>query len=146
MSTGNAGGMNIALFEAVTGRFMNGEPVTDPDSDEARLHSVLDYLTRLFNTRRGSVAHLPDYGLPDVGEVYAEMPTSLQGFKRALVETTRRYEPRIDNVDCRVEQVSDAEFRLQAVLTARMVEGRSMRVRAVFSSAGKAEVTSAVRR
>ncbi len=138
--------MNVALLEAVTGRFLNGEPVTDSEGDEARLHSVLDYLTRLFNTRRGSVPHLPDYGLPDIGEVYAEMPTSLQGLKRALVEATRRYEPRIDNVDCRIEQVSDAEFRVQAVLTARMVEGHSVRVRAVFSSAGRAEVAPAVRR
>jgi type VI secretion system protein len=138
--------MKVALLEAVTGRFLDGEPVSDADSDEARLHSVLDYLTRLFNTRRGTVYHLPDYGLPDVGEVYQEMPTSLQGFKRALIETTRRYEPRVESVDCRLEQVTEAEFRLQAVLTARMVEGRSLRVRAVFSSAGKADVSPAVRR
>lgn len=138
--------MQIALMEAVTGRFRNGEPVTDPDSEEARLHSVLDYLTRLFNTRRGTVPHLPDYGLPDIGEVYRDLPTSLQGFKRALIETTKRYEPRIEAVDCRLEQVSEAEFRLQAVLTARMIEGRSVRVRAAFSSAGRAEVSPAVRR
>jgi predicted component of type VI protein secretion system len=84
--------------------------------------------------------------LPDIGEVYQHMPTSLLGFKRVLVDVARRYEPRIENVDCRVEQVSNEEFRLQAVLTARLVQGRSVRVHAVFSSAGRAEVAPAPRR
>ncbi len=138
--------MSVALFEAVTGRYLNGEPVTDFESEEFRVRSVVDYLTRLFNTRRGSLPHTPDYGLPDLGEVYQGVPNTLQGFKRALVETVRRYEPRIESVDCRVEQVSADEFRLQAMLTARLVEGRPVRVRAVFSSAGRADVAPAARR
>jgi type VI secretion system protein len=138
--------VGVALFEAVTGRFLNGDPVTDAGGDAARLQSVMDHLTRLFNTRRGSIPHDPEYGLPDIGEVYQHMPNSLLGFRRILVDVARRYEPRIDSVDCRVEQVSTEEFRLQAVLTARLVQGRSVRVRAVFSSAGRAEVAQAPRR
>jgi type VI secretion system protein len=138
--------VSIALFEAVTGRWMNGEPVTDSEGEEVRIRSVVEYLTRLFNTRRGTVPQLADYGLPDLGEIYQAMPTSFTAFKRALTEATRRYEPRIESVECRIEQVSNEEFRLQAVLTARMVEGRPVRVRAVFSSAGRAEVSQAARR
>src|SRR5262249_51201578 len=138
--------MSIALFEAVTGRFMNGEPVTDFESEDMRIHSVVDYLTRLFNTRRGSLPHDPEYGLPDIGEIYQGLPNTVQGFKRALADTVKRYEPRIEAVDCRVEQVSSDEFRLQAVLTARLIEGRPVRLRAVFSSAGRADVAPAARR
>ena len=138
--------MRAALLEAILGRFLDGEPLLDPDSEETRVRSVVDSLTRLFNTRRGSVPHLPDYGLPDIGEVYQAIPDSLAAFKRILIETAKRYEPRIENVDCRVEQVSAEEFRLQAWLTARLREGGTVRLKAVFASAGRAQVAPAPRR
>jgi type VI secretion system protein len=138
--------VEVALLEAVTGRFMNGDPVGDFGGAEMRVHSVVDSVTRLFNTRRGTVPYDPDYGLPDIGEVYQGLPNTVQGFKRVLTEAVRRYEPRIDAADCRVEQVSTDEFRLQATLAIRLVDGHSVRLRASFSSAGRAEVAPAVRR
>lgn len=138
--------MSVALFEAVTGSFANGDPVTDFGSEETRIHSVADHLTRLFNTRRGTLPHDPEYGLPDMGEIYQGLPNTVQGFKRALAELVKRYEPRVDRVDCRVEQVSADEFRLQAVLSFRLLEGRAVKLRALFSSSGRAEVNSSAAR
>ena len=111
--------MEVALLEAVTGRFMNGDPVGDFGAPRCASTAWSTRVTRLFNTRRGTVPYLTPARRRH-RQVYQGLPNTVQGFKRVLTEAVRRYEPHIDAADCRVEQVSTDEFRLQATLAIRL--------------------------
>jgi type VI secretion system protein len=59
------------------------------------IDSVLDHLTRIFNTRRGNVPIADDYGIPDYTEFLNSFPDSLRDFERAIKQTIIQYEPRL---------------------------------------------------
>ena len=40
------------------------------------INNIREHLTCLLNSRCGSVSHLPDYGLPDLADIYRELPYS----------------------------------------------------------------------
>jgi type VI secretion system lysozyme-like protein len=65
--------------------------------------SIRDHLLKLFNTRRGSLPHLPDYGLPDISDIYRDFPGSIRALRRSIQETTKKYEPRLSDVRVLVE-------------------------------------------
>jgi type VI secretion system protein len=62
------------------------------------IDSVLDHLTRIFNTRRGNVPIAEDYGIPDYTEFLHNYPDSLRDFERAIKQTIIQYEPRLKAV------------------------------------------------
>ena len=59
--------------------------------------SLTDHLIQLLNTRQGSLLHMPDYGLPDLGAIYQNLPYSLGHFKQQLSILLDKYEPRLKN-------------------------------------------------
>ena len=89
--------------------------------ENKKYRSLQKHLAQLLNTRKGSVHYLPDYGLPDLNEIYQQLPESMG----ALVHEVRRlistYEPRLidvtiipylsDEVDCVVY------LKLQAIFS-----------------------------
>jgi type VI secretion system protein len=64
------------LFEAVTGHFANGDPIGIHKQNQQTFLSVRDNIQRILNSRRNSLAHLPDYGLGDLSKIYRHMPAS----------------------------------------------------------------------
>src|SRR5262249_56033403 len=93
--------MRIALFDALTGRFESGGAglrVADVPEGEQQVHSVLGNLRRLFNARRGSLAHLPEYGLPDLSDISPSSPEKIESLRVAIREAVERFEPRLQNV------------------------------------------------
>ena len=98
--------MKCGLLDALSGRLPNGERLDDIPEELQRRHSILGNLTRLFNTRQGSLLHLPDYGLPDLSDVSRTMPTEdLDALRQAIREAVERFEPRLRRV--RVEHETD---------------------------------------
>jgi len=92
-----------SLYETLLQNF-SGELELDRVSDDDQLTlSVLDNLQRILNSRAGTLAHLPDYGLPDMGTVLQGLPASAHGLMNDIVSTLRRYEPRLAEV--RIELV-----------------------------------------
>src|SRR5262245_59408158 len=93
--------MRIALLDALTGRFESGGAgvrVADVPEGEQQLHSVLGNLRRLFNARRGSLIHVPEYGLPDLSDVSPSSPEKIESLRVAIREAVERFEPRLQNV------------------------------------------------
>jgi type VI secretion system protein len=94
-------------------------------SEESPVDAVLEHLKLLLNARRGSVAHLADYGLPDISEVFEALPESVETLRRAIETTIRRYEPRltgaavtlIEGADDR-EKVFRVTFRVTGTIVA----------------------------
>jgi len=54
----------------VTGHFANGARLDDYEAATQKFYSVQDNIQRILNSRRNGLAHLPDYGLDDLSEIY----------------------------------------------------------------------------
>lgn len=57
--------------------------------------SVLDNLQRILNSRAGSLSHLPDYGLPDMGLILQGLPATAHDLIGTMTDTLLKYEPRL---------------------------------------------------
>jgi len=90
--------MDQALFESITGYFIDGTSIEDIPPKERLQKSVMDNLIRMFNTRCGSISHMKDYGLPDISEIYRQMPDGIKVLKKAIITTIEKYEPRLKNI------------------------------------------------
>jgi type VI secretion system protein len=90
--------MKCGLFDALTGRFADGARLTDVPESDHRLRSILGNLGRLFNTRRGTLAHVPEFGLPDLSDVSRAAPAEVESVRRAIRESVERFEPRLRRV------------------------------------------------
>jgi len=88
-----------SLYEVLTQNFIGGLPMQQVSEEDRPVLSVLDNLQRLFNSRAGQLAHLPDYGLPDMSQILQGMPSSAQELLRRLRQVIRKYEPRIMRLD-----------------------------------------------
>ena len=53
-----------------------------------------------------------DYGLPDISEIYQNMPESLERLARKIEKAIRKYEPRLKNVRVRlINKEEEDRFR-----------------------------------
>lgn len=133
--------MHTSLFDVLGGCFADGRPLASVPAEQRRLHSVVSNLHRLFNTRRGTVRHLPGYGLPDISEIYRDIPESIPDLRRAIQEAVAQYEPRLRYA--RVEHQHTDAYTMQLVflLSAQLVEGAPVRFRTTFTSNESARVS-----
>jgi type VI secretion system protein len=135
--------MEAGLIDVLLGRFLSGEALFDEDESQHKLLSIIDNLTRLFNTRRGSLAHLPDYGLPDVSQVYRELPYSIDGLRAAIKDVIEKYEPRLRRVRVeKQEKDKDGEYdmRVSFIVSAELLKGQRVQFQTTFASNDLAEV------
>ncbi|MBI1926582.1 type VI secretion system baseplate subunit TssE [Candidatus Poribacteria bacterium] len=135
--------MEVGLFEALTGHFLSGERIDAVPREQRRRQSIIDHLTFLLNTRRGSIGHLPNYGLPDISSVYRDMPQSVQILKRAMREIIEAYEPRLMKpvrVEEEEQERHSGDFILTFLITAEIVDGGSVRFQTRFKNSGVAEI------
>jgi type VI secretion system protein len=105
---------------------------------------IRNHLTLLLNARRGSVEHLPDYGMPDMASFYADYPASLAGLRKAVEELIRTYEPRLLNPRVKLVEAASGEFRISLVISGEIEEehgGSRVTYRTTFFSDGHAELS-----
>lgn len=87
-----------SLYEILMQNFRGELALNKVNEDEQLTLSVLDNMQRILNSRAGSLSHLPDYGLPDMGTVLQGLPASDHGLMNDIARTLRRYEPRLAQV------------------------------------------------
>lgn len=92
------------LFEAITGHFANGMAIDEVDAETQTLLSVQDNIQRILNSRRGALAHLPEYGLGDLAMIYRHLPASAHTLKREIESTLLIYEPRLAAIDLSIDE------------------------------------------
>lgn len=63
-----------------------------------------DNIQRILNSRRNGLAHLPDYGLDDLSEIYRHLPSSAHKLRHAIEATITKYEPRVKAIDIQVSE------------------------------------------
>jgi type VI secretion system protein len=136
--------MKTGLFDGLCGSPDDDLLSAHSTENEARYVSVLRNLTFLLNARRGAVAHLPDYGLPDLGSLYRGMPDSIEELRQTVQETIEKYEPRLRRVRVKVLPSESSHMRLTLMLTAEL-DGERVRFTTMFSSAAPVSVGEYVR-
>ena len=70
-----------SLYEILLQNFRSELALDQVNEDDQLTLSVLDNIQRILNSRAGSLSHLPDYGLPDMGTVLQGLPAWLRNSK-----------------------------------------------------------------
>lgn len=101
-----------SLYDMLLGNF-SGELALHQVSEENQvILSVLDNMQRILNCRAGTLAHLPDYGLPDMTKILQGMPGTAHQLKSALGSVLLKYEPRLKSINVLLlEQTQPGELR-----------------------------------
>jgi len=128
------------LFEAVTGHFANGAAVDDFDAATQTFLSVQDNIQRILNSRRNGLAHLPDYGLDDLSEVYRHLPQSAHRLRQAIETTLLKYEPRLKSVDIAIKE-TEAGMLLSFTMSCHLRQAGLVRFGTHFTPDGKTRLT-----
>lgn len=125
-----------SLYETLYGNFTGGLDLHQVSEQNQTIISVLDNMQRILNCRAGTLAHLPDYGLPDMTKILQGMPGTAHELMGTLSAVLLKYEPRLkkndvvlleQNTPGELRYAIDAELRgigLVRYGTAFMPEGR----------------------
>lgn len=87
-----------SLYEMLTGNFTGGLELYQVSAQNQVILSVLDNMQRVLNCRAGTLAHLPDYGLPDMTNILQGMPGTAHELMRTLSTALLKYEPRLKKI------------------------------------------------
>ncbi len=136
--------MEAGLIDVLLGHFLDGQAVADEEAEHRKLRSIIDNLHRLFNTRRGSLPHIPDYGLPDISQVYRDLPYSIDGLRIAIKQVVEKYEPRLRRVRVEQQQGREGEYemRVSFIVSGELQQGQKVQFQTTFKSNDLAEVRS----
>ncbi|MNG72393.1 Lysozyme [compost metagenome] len=88
-----------SLYEMLVGNFTGGLNLHQLSEENQVILSVLDNMQRILNCRAGTLAHLPDFGLPDMAKILQGMPGTAHQLMGALSSVLLKYEPRLKKVD-----------------------------------------------
>lgn len=81
---------------------------------------MLDSMQHIPNSRAGILAHLPDYGLPDLTKILQGMPGTAHELMGTLSSVLLKYEPRLKKIEvvlleqeilCELRYAIDAELK-----------------------------------
>lgn len=115
--------MKTGLFECLTGKFMDGNPVDCVPESYLKTKSIMDHLFRLLNTRRGSIQHLEDYGIPEFSEIYRSTPEGIKRLQEAIKDTVKKYEHRLHNIQVDSFGSEVNNNKLCFVISAEIIDG-----------------------
>ncbi len=100
-----------SLYETLFGNFIGGLDLNQVSEQNQIILSVLDNMQRILNCRAGTLAHLPDYGLPDMTKVLQGMPGTAHEMMETLSTVLLKYEPRLKKITVvLLEQVVPGEL------------------------------------
>jgi type VI secretion system protein len=101
-----------SLYEMLTGNFTGGLELYQVSEENQVILSVLDKMQRILNCRAGTLARLPDYGLPDMTRILQGMPGTAHELMVTLSAVLLKYEPRLKKIDVvLLEQTIPGELR-----------------------------------
>jgi type VI secretion system protein len=110
------------------------------NADPLTLHQCIQKdLHRLFNTRRGSLQHMPDYGLPDLQTIYQSFPRGKVDFIIMVKNMINRFEPRLSDVSVE-ENTRNSSCIINLVILATINGSKSTKFDSYFYSEGSVKV------
>lgn len=133
--------MKAGLFESLTGRFSDGTPLDSLPESQLKTRSIIDHLSRLLNTRAGSISHLLDYGIPEFSELYHSTPVGIRRLQIAIKRTVEKYEPRLKNIRVDVMETVESNTCLFFLVSAEIVDGPEVKFRTTLYSDRPPEIS-----
>ncbi|WP_199608570.1 type VI secretion system baseplate subunit TssE [Flocculibacter collagenilyticus] len=106
------------------------------------INSVCNHINELLNSRRGVLKHLPDYGLPDVQNIYEGLPYSQQDLAAEVKQLIEKYETRIINVTVTPVEISQSDYVVKLEIYAQLYSGLDITLDTKFATGGKAIVSN----
>ncbi|HEM8729480.1 TPA: type VI secretion system baseplate subunit TssE [Enterobacter hormaechei] len=101
-----------SLYEMLSGNFSGGLSLNQVSEQNQVILSVLDNMQRILNCRAGTLAHLLDYGLPDMTKILQGMPGTAHQLITTLSAVLLKYEPRLSRINVVMqEQIQPGELR-----------------------------------
>ena len=101
-----------SLYETLFGNFAGSLELHHVSEENQAILSVLDNMQRIINCRAGTLAHLPDYGLPDMTKILQGMPGTAHQLISTLSAVLLKYEPRLRKITVvMLEQTRPGELR-----------------------------------
>ncbi|WP_159565007.1 type VI secretion system baseplate subunit TssE [Budvicia diplopodorum] len=94
-----AGHNGPSLYESLLGNFVGGLNLHQVSGENQVILSVLDNMQRILSCRVGTLAHLPDYGLPDMSKILHGMPGMAYELITLLSAVLLKYEPRLKSIN-----------------------------------------------
>jgi type VI secretion system protein len=105
---------NLSLYNILLGQFVS--EAVNPDEigpqqfehlteDQKLSFSIIENLRMILTTRRGSVLHLPDFGISDILQIYLASENPVESLKQEIKDAILKYEPRISEV-----KIQNSEF------------------------------------
>lgn len=88
-----------SLCEMLYGNFVGDLDLQQVSEENQVILSVLDNMQRILNCRAGTLAHLPDYGLPDMTKILQGMPGTAHQLLKTFSDVLLKYEPRLKNIN-----------------------------------------------
>ncbi len=98
---------SLSLYNLLVGQFasesnnVDEKDITkfDKFSEDQKISlSIIENLRMILSTRKGSVVHLPDFGMPDILQLYMDYGDPIEELKNDLHDVILKYEPRIGEV------------------------------------------------
>lgn len=114
---------NLSLYNLLVGQFTFESKNPDDNDftqfdnlteDQKLSSSIIENLRMILSTRKGSVLHLPDFGISDILQLYLSESNPLDSLKKEIKEVILKYEPRISDV--RIERSDFDQKILRAAL------------------------------
>lgn len=101
-----------SLYDTLFGHFSGGLALYSVSDENQVILSVLDNMQRILNCRAGTLAHLPDYGLPDMTKILQGMPGTAHQLMTTLSAVLLKYEPRLNSIRVKMlKQLQPGELR-----------------------------------
>ncbi|HEX4500360.1 MAG TPA: type VI secretion system baseplate subunit TssE [Scandinavium sp.] len=95
-----------SLYEMLAGNFTGGLDLHQVSEQNQVIMSVLDNMQRILNCRAGTLAHIPDFGLPDMTTILQGLPGTAHQLMRVLSDVLLKYEPRLKRIDVVMQEQS----------------------------------------
>ena len=136
---------SLSLYDLLVGSFVfrGDDPgevsesyFDDMDEDEKLRSSIVENIKMILQSRRGAIEHLPDFGLPDIRQIYFD-EGSIDSVPNLIRQSILKYEPRLQDVKVRRKDFDPHNLRLSLQIDAKIKDHRGKELLLTeFSSTG----------
>jgi type VI secretion system protein len=128
-----------SLYDMLLGH-IDGVRLDHYNDNTLEILSVMGNVRRILNTRAGSLKHLPDYGLPDLTNIYKALPASAHLLRGQMEKTLLVYEPRIRAVDIDILDNGDPGVLVSFEMTCHLKNAGLVRFGTYFEPPGRLRI------
>ncbi|NLP60851.1 type VI secretion system baseplate subunit TssE [Paraburkholderia sacchari] len=125
-----------SLYDMLLGH-IGGELLDCHDERTLECLSVQQNGQRILNTRAGALKHLPDYGLPDLTNIYKALPASAHQLRDQMEATLLKYEPRIRSIDVVILENDEPGVLVSFEMTCHLKKAGLVRFGTYFEPPGR---------